>query len=400
VAVAGVEENRTLDLLDSLSGHSLVSIAITDSGPRFRMLETVKEFAAELAGAAPHLAGVEAGHAAFFRQFVEAAKWPFPDETAWAEHLQTEEGNIRHAIGWFLVHDIAPLPQMLRFLWRFWQLRDRMSEGRAWVAELMPRVATLEGHAQAELWLTAAMTALEVGDDDAAMEAADALARLEGSLDDPYIESATQLAMSWALPIRGDLEGALAAAASSVRGFGLQDEPFMAANASFTLGMLELTRSNLEPARQHLSEVRSLAEQLGSNWLTAVSAIQLATIEVEGGRLDDAQALLTESLAAPGAERSTLTVTFCLVAFARLALARDDGRTAAMALGAVEGLRARAGLRAWPMVRPRETSLLASVEASLNPAEFRTAFDEGSRLNLREAVSIIRGEGGPEPSSE
>jgi hypothetical protein len=196
------------------------------------------------------------------------------------------------------------------------------------------------------------------------------------------------------------MEGALDAAASSLDGFHQQDEPFMAANAAFTLGMLELVRSRHEQAHQHLSEVRSLGERLGSNWLTAVSCIQLSTIEVDDGRLESAQALLVESLAGAGAERSTLTVTFCLVAFARLALARDDGRTAAMALGAVERLRATAGLRAWPMVRPHEASLRASVEASLNPAEFRTAFDEGSQLNLRGAVSIMRGEGGPKSSSE
>ena len=392
VAVAGVDENQTLDLLDSLSGHSLVSIAVTDSGPRFRMLETVKEFSAELAGTTPRLAEIEANHAAYFREFVETTRWPLPDETAWAERLETEEGNTRQAIGWFLVHDIAPLPHMLRILWRFWELRDRMSEGRAWVDDLMPRIASLDDHAQAELWLTAAMTALEIGNDDSALAAADALERLQGNLDDPYVESAAQLAMSWALPIRGDLDGALEAATASLHSFRQQDEPFMAANAAFTLGMLELARSRHEPAQRHLSEVRSLGDQLGSNWLTAVSCIQLSTVEIDAGRLDDAQALLVESLAGAGAERSTLTVTFCLVAFARLALARNDGRTAAIALGAVDGLRDRAGVRAWPMVRSSEAALLGNVEASLDQTDFKTAFNEGARLNLREAVGVIRGD--------
>jgi len=405
VAVAGVDENRTLDLLDSLSGHSLVSIALTDSGPRFRMLETVKEFSTELASETPRLADIGARHATYFLEFVETTKWPLPDEKAWAERLETEEGNIREAIGWLFVHDIAPLPRTLRYLWRFWQLRDRMSEGRVWVADLMPRVATLDNHAQAELWLTAAMTALEVGDDDGALKTAEALERLTGNLDDPYVESATQLAMSWALPLRGDLDGALAAAAASLQGFRQQDEPFMAANAAYTLGMLELARSHYELARQHLSEVRSLGQRLGSNWLTAVSGIELSTIgveagEVEAGRLDDAQALLVESLAGASAERSTLTATFCLVAFARLALARNDGRSAAVALGAVAGLRERAGLLAWPMVRSSEADLRARVEASLDQADFKAAFGEGSGLNLRDAVSMIRGEDATEPAAE
>jgi ATP/maltotriose-dependent transcriptional regulator MalT len=244
------------------------------------------------------------------------------------------------------------------------------------------------------------MTALEVGDDDSALAAADALERLQGNLDDPYVESATQLAMSWALPIRGDIEGALEAATSSLRSFRQQDEPFMAANAAFTLGMLELVRSRHEQARQHLSEVRSLGKQLGSNWLTAVSSIQLSTIEADAGQLDAAYALLVDSLAGAGAERSTLTVTFCLVAVARLALARNDGQAAAVALGAANGLREQAGLRAWPMVRSSEADLIARVEASLNQADFSAGFNEGARLNLREAVGVIRGEDPPKLSAD
>ena len=50
-------------------------------------------------------------------------------------------------------------------------------------------------------------------------------------------------------------------------------------------------------------------------------------------------------------EFCTIPVTFSLVAYAQIALADGDARRAAMALGAVDGLRQRAGLRAWPIAR-------------------------------------------------
>ncbi len=40
-------EDEVLDLLDALAGHSLVSVVATDAGPRFRMLTSVRELAAE-----------------------------------------------------------------------------------------------------------------------------------------------------------------------------------------------------------------------------------------------------------------------------------------------------------------------------------------------------------------
>ena len=46
--VAELTDDRALDLLDALAGHSLVGVVATAAGPRFRMLTTVREFAAEL----------------------------------------------------------------------------------------------------------------------------------------------------------------------------------------------------------------------------------------------------------------------------------------------------------------------------------------------------------------
>ena len=51
-SVADVGEDATLDLLDSLAGHSLVKVEATHLEPRFRMLETVREIAAERLAAA------------------------------------------------------------------------------------------------------------------------------------------------------------------------------------------------------------------------------------------------------------------------------------------------------------------------------------------------------------
>ncbi|MGD9891211.1 MAG: DUF4062 domain-containing protein [Dehalococcoidia bacterium] len=393
VRVAGVAEDTAIDLLDALAGHSLVNVTAEDDGPRFRMLETVREYAAELRGAAADGAGIEQRHAAYFREFVENTVWPLPSESEWAERLQTEEGNLRLAIRWYFAHDISPLPHIFRILWRFWQLRDRMAEGLAWIDELLPRAATLDDHGQAELWLASGMTAGEVGDDDRALAAADAIERLQARIDDPVLDSAMQMAMSWALPITNDLDGALQAASRSLQGFRRHDEPYLAANAVFTLGMLEMAMGRHEAAQQHLTEVYALGGRLGNNWLTSVARVQLATLAVEGGRLDEARTMLDESLeVSAGIERSTLMVTFCLVAYARLALVQGDRRQAARALGAVDGLRGRVGLHAWPMVRPGEAKLFAEVEQACDPDQFEEAFAARSQLSQREAIAIVRGD--------
>ena len=395
VHVSGLTEDRTLDLLDSLAGHSLVSVDATIVGPRFRMLAAIREFAAERLAADADLADVERRHAEYFGALVENADRPAERQVEWAERLRTEEGNLGVAIRWFFTHDITPLPRIFLILcqnlWLFWRMRDRMPERRAWIQELLLRAGALENRAQAELLLIATATALEIGDDESAQAAVEGIERLQGRTDDPYLKSVARLAVSWILPIADDYDGALQAASTALDRLREQNEPFMAW-AALTVGLLEMTLGRHDAARGHLIEANQLGGQLGYKWLDSGARAQLASLAVRTGQLDEARAQLVESLdGSKETELSTQTVTFSLVAYAQLALAERDVRHAAMALGAADGLRERAGLRAWPSMRRGEAELATRVAQQIDPEIFKDAFAAGSELNQHEAVALVRG---------
>jgi predicted ATPase len=389
--VSDLTEDRTLDLLDALAGHSLVNVNATPAGPRFSMLASVREFAAERLAASADLADVERRHAEYFGALVENADWPAERQAEWADRLRIEEENLRVAIRWFLTHDIAPLPHIFRILWLFWQMRGRMPEGRAWIDEVQLRADTLDDRARAELLVTSAVTAVEVGDDDSSLAAVDGLRRLDGRIDDPYLESAAQLAISWILPIVDDFEGALQMASTALEELRRQNEPFMAF-AALTVGLVEAALGRDEFAREHLGEVIALGSQLDNNWLESTARAQLAALAVRSDRLDEARSFLVDSVDAnKESEVSTLTLTFSLVASAQLALARGDGRRAATALGAADGLRRRAGLRAWPSTRPSEAELVTRVAKEMDTQDYEDAYAAGSELSHRDAVFLVRG---------
>jgi predicted ATPase len=392
VHVSDLTEDRALDLLDGLAGHSLVNVDATDAGPRFRMLASVREFAAERLASSADLADVERRHAEYFGALVENADWPAEQQAEWAERLRTDEENLRIAIRWFISHDIRPLPHIFRILWLFWQMLGRMPEGRAWIDEVQLRADALDDRAQAELLFTSAITAVEVGDDDSALAAVDGLEGLEGRIDDPYLESAAQLAVSWILPIVDDFDGALHAASTALDGFRQRNEPFMAF-AALTVGMVEMALGRDAAAHAHLTEVNKLGGQFGNNWLESSAQSQLASLALRADRFDEARALLVESVdESKGAELSTLNVTFSLVASAQLALAEGDARRAAVALGAADGLRRRAGLRGWPSARRSEADLVARAAEEIDHHDFEDAFAAGSGLSHREAVALARGD--------
>jgi predicted ATPase len=391
--VADLDADRTLDLLDGLAGNSLVQVDTTGGGPRFHMLASVGELAAERLAADGEQDAVERRHAAYFRALVEDADWPAERQGEWAGRLRAEEENLRVAIRWFLSHDAMPLPHLFRILWLFWQMRGRMPEARAWIDELESSAESLDDRGRAELRFASAVTAVEVGDDDTALASIDELRRLErpeGTIDDPYLVSAAQLALSWILPITDDLEGALRAASDALDGFRSQEEPF-AAFAALTVGMVELALDRDDDARAHLTEAADLGVRFGNSWLESAARSQLARLAIRSGQLDDARTLLASSLDAgePG-ELNTLTLTFALVAAAHLALADGDPRRAAAALGAAEGLRRRAGLRAWPSMRRVESELITRVTQEIGADGFDEIFAAGADTTQREATVLAR----------
>jgi hypothetical protein len=267
---------------------------------------------------------------------------------------------------------------------------DRMLEGRAWIRELLMRADELDERAQVELLLLSAVTAVEVGDDDGALAAFEGLERLDGRIADPYLESAARLAVSWIRPIVDDFDGALEAAQAALDGFHRQNEPFTAW-AALTVGLLELRLGRHEAARAHLAETSGLGGRFGNRWLASVARTQLTSLAVRTGHLDEARALLVESMvASEDTEISIQTLTFCLIAFAELALAGGDPRQAALALGAADGLRKRAGLRAWPSTRRGEAELAARVAGQLGPQDFQKVFAAGSLFNRPDAVALVR----------
>src|SRR5262249_59823575 len=97
-----------------------------------------------------------------------------------------------------------------------------------------------------------AVAAVEVGEDAAGPAAREGMQQLGGRVNDPYLQSALQLAVSWILPIVDDFDGALKAASTALAGFRQQNEPFRAW-AALTAGLLEKTLGRHDAALAHLT---------------------------------------------------------------------------------------------------------------------------------------------------
>ena len=342
-AVAGLEEDRALELSEALARHSLIYLDSTGPGPRTRMLETVREFVAERLAARPDAGQIGRRHAGYYRALAERADRPLrgTGRGEWLERLRAEAGNLAAAVRWYLARDRGPLPHLFRVLWLFWMAQDLEREARSWVEQLLPAAGALDPQAGAELAWAAAVTAVDIGDDTAALAARQRLAPLLDGISDPFLHAASQLAMAWTSPITGNFDGALREVTVSLEELRGQDEPVFTAIAAFTAGSVETALGHYDDALRHLREARDLAERPGADWLVAGSRVQLGILAVLRGSLDEARPLLGEALDLSLAARSTPFVTLCLSGYAWLASAQDDPGRAALLEGAADGLRRR-----------------------------------------------------------
>jgi predicted ATPase len=391
--VAGLGEGRALELTEALARHSLIEYDSTSDGPRCRLLETVRVFVAERLAGRADAAEVQRRHAGYYRALAEQAEPHLRrvGHAEWLDRLQTEAGNLAAAVGWYLDHDRAPLPGLFRAQLPFWLLaNDILGQARGWIGQLLAAAGSLDPQARAELLWAAAATANQAGDGPAALAASQELAPLLTEIDDPYLHAVSLLAMAWAATIVCDSGGAFRQACAALAELRCQDEPYWTAVAVVTVGSYEVADGRYHDAHRHLTEAGGLAQRFGYAWLGTFTQVQLGTLAVARGRLNEARALLDEGLAASLAAYSTVSVTLALCAFALLAFAEGDLERAVLLAGAVDGLRQRAGLEVWPAVLRQEAVLAAQIRQALGADAFDHGYAAGVRLNRRDAVATAR----------
>lgn len=112
------------------------------SPPRYAMLETVREYAAERLNHLPEADRVRRAHAAFFLALVETGR-PRTGGLAtkeWLERVDAEHNNIRAALAWHCKDDPPAALRLAASMAAFWSLRGHHTEGRQRLVELFALV--------------------------------------------------------------------------------------------------------------------------------------------------------------------------------------------------------------------------------------------------------------------
>jgi predicted ATPase len=397
-----------------------------DGQPRFDLLDTIREFAAERAPA-----GVEDRHARYFLDYCEQAA-----ELAGREHrrdrlerLALERGNIRLAFERLLRGGAAE--DALRVAVAFaralpWDAYTH--EVRGWVAEALAALPDgptrgravglywdgklalfqarfTEAHARLEASLS---DAREVGDasiEAAALGAIGRCAALVGRLDatdlceaaldaaravgDPGLIGEALMFLASACERSRDWQRAGELAAEALASYQAAGDPYGVAAALAELGWYDLVHGRLDEAEEHLGEAAELRRRHGDDRRLVEPLIDAAWVALARCMPDRARHQFLESLSLAQHVDDRFIIAEALAGLSAAAAQEACWEDAARLAGAASAVQQQTGAPPWESVADMQERLLAEAREALGP-EFGVHLAAGWERGEEEALSVRR----------
>ena len=436
-----------LNLLTGLADKSLVvAEASVDGRIRYRMLDTIREYAAaqlDEAGETERLrarfrdyAVREVEHLALIGMAIVPAPWSVRVEVF--RRFEDETANLRQVLSWCLGWGDAESGLRICVATRpVWIVQGSFAEGAAWMDAFLeldqaaiPDVvlgSALVGRGQLalptdpagaaqrakaglelcrapglEFWAAAALNLLaevalhagQADDADARAAEASAIASTSGDGFNTGYASGTRAA---AAAYRGDLDEARRLGDAALAVAREIDQQWAVARTLLGLGDLARLTGNPVQARQHYHEAFAILREVNARPEMARCLAGLGRIETGQGELALARQHLGESIELSQSTGSRIGVIRGLDSFAALAIAQGNLELAVQLAAAAAALRSAASL---PKARAGRTERLLNAAAGLGEAVIGELWAAGSALSSDAAVALALGADGVPASAE
>jgi len=392
-AVCGDTDAPVVDTLVRLVEKSLVVADAIDTAVggavRYRLLETLRQFAEQKLAARGEVAAVRRRHALYFARLA-ARELPVVKalgNVEFLDRLAQEVDNIRALQRWVLETGDAALgltlPEKLRF---FWYDRGHMSEARAWMATLLALPgSTPRTVPRATALYVAGYLAWQQGDLSAAQgllrESLD-IGRELGDL--PSVGLASEY-LGRALLDAGELAEArtwLEEARAVWAQLGKPQD-----TAVLTLGHVARYSGAYDKARTLYERCLSSFRSRDSEWLVVITLGHLGATALEEGDLDSARARAAECLIQSQLVGYRGHVPEALEVAAGVAAAAGHAERAARLAGAADALRERANTTRSPLEEATLARWLEAARRALGEPAWAAERAEGQQMSLEQATA-------------
>ncbi|MGH2530666.1 MAG: ATP-binding protein [Thermomicrobiales bacterium] len=264
-----------LDGLASLVDKSLVRlVAPAGGGPRYRILETIREHGLEQLEAHGEETTTRNAHAAYCLALAEEAETHLARavEPLWLDRLDAEHDNLRGALAWLAERGAGErLSRLGGALWLYWYYHGHLSEGRRWIEMALDRPEAVAEPVRAKALLGLGTLAHFQGDDARAHGFLDESLVLSRRQRDPWTTAFALTVLGNVAEDSGDYERA-GALFEEARGlFADLDDSVNSAVTIYHLGIVAYGQGDLTGARSLLEQALAQSRHAADPWSTAIS---------------------------------------------------------------------------------------------------------------------------------
>ncbi|MGH2774898.1 MAG: adenylate/guanylate cyclase domain-containing protein [Actinomycetota bacterium] len=386
-----------LDLLEGLTSlvdQSLVRRSEPDEGShRFSMLETIREFGQEQLRASDGFEALRRRHAQHFLGLALEAEAHLvaDDQLEWLDRCDREHANIRAALRWAIEAGDANQAQgSAGALWRFWQQRGHLAEGRDWLREILA-MPSGQGRspARAKALIGAGGMAWWQKDREAAGACYEEAVAIERELGDSA--RTAEAIYNLAFVVAGqDIDAAARLLEESLDLFRRAEHDPGVAQVLSMLVIRDAEAGNWDPVITRLEETTGIWRRLGDRLHLAFDLVWLAFAKGRVGRRVDARSAALEALElfCEVDNPTGIGITFTDLAF--LAIWEGRHEDAIRLAGASESISVRAGGPPGAFAGLLEGDPVAEARVHLTEEAANRAWDEGLTMSLDEAVTFAR----------
>ncbi len=435
-------EMDVLTLLTQLVNKSLVAVEDESGSSRYRLLETVRQYARDKLLEMGESEEARNTHFDYFYKMAKAAEPMLngPEARAWVAKLEAEHDNIRAALDWGLEKNLGGVLRMIPWLERFWNREGHEEEARQFIrdavgrAEKMPEPVGEEAVMQwkrirGDALQSLSQLAYSQGDYARAAEAADRAAAMAR-------ETGNKRGLAILLSFRAS---ALLFVGERSQAMGLLQEALPLARESgdsLALGMalsrygqvLSMEGREFELAKDYMEQGAPLVEESGDRWAMTMSLIglalmatlrgdyaeartrykalqapfaelgdrhrmnmvksELAHLDRYEGQIDKAEAGYRETILEWNRLGHRAAIAHQLECFAAIGLTRGQYSRAARLFGAAAALRTKIGIAMTSPERAEYDRNLDQLRAHMDERSFQDDWTAGQALSMDGAIKL------------
>ncbi len=378
----GIEPDQALDLLTSVAEQSLVIAEEMGATMRYRLLETVRQYAVEMLAVANEEEEIRARHRDHFLALAEQAAPHLETvrKRQWLEVLDPEAANLAAAIDHALHTEPALALRFCAALWRWWRARGRIAEAELAHSRSLAASGDREPGLRARVQLGSAFIDIVGAQfEEAEVHATEALALAE-EVGDQSTAARARCEIADAIQF-GNPAAARSELAHAAELARASDDDWALVQAIQIVALTHMTQSDHEQCARANDEVTELAERLGEPYQVARRWYFVGWMAITDGRLAEAREACARMYKSVEGVGEPIMETIAEVG---LGLVRIWEGEAECALDRLEKVLERA-------IRLGLGMLVPMLLASIAHAELATGRFEKARERLEGLVALVQG---------